>query len=211
MDNQPQAGDLLDSSVRGFASAVAAKTPTPGGGSVAGVVGSMAVALGEMSLNFTLGKKKYAQHEPVLKHLSGRLMHARSMFQDLVADDMAAYGLYREASGMADGPEKDAAVQLALAAAINVPREMAKLALAVLEDFVALSDKCNTYLISDLVAGAALLAATVDLCDYNVRVNVPQLNDGTAADDVRLASRGDVQKAYALKVAIEQAAAPQIG
>ena len=68
--------DLLEMSVREFAQAVAAKTPTPGGGSVAGVVAAMATALGEMSLVFTSGKKKYAKHQDYYDRLAPRLAKA---------------------------------------------------------------------------------------------------------------------------------------
>lgn len=198
--------DMLGLSVREFVAAAAAKTPTPGGGSVAGTVGALAVALGEMALNFTMGKKKFAQHEAAHARLSGRMARARAMFLDLVSDDMAAYGMYREAAGMEAGPEKDQSTQLALAAAINVPREMTKLTLAVMEDLHSLCDKCNPYLISDLLAGAALGVATIRLCDYNVRINVPQLAEKTEARDIRAASKADLDKADRLLVTIETAA-----
>jgi len=199
--------DLLELSVRQFVASAAAKTPTPGGGSVAGVVGALAVALGEMTLNFTMGKKKFAQHETAHAHLSARFQRARTMFLSLVADDVSAYGMYQETMKMADGPQKDQAVQLALAAAINVPREMTKLTLAVMQDLLDLSDKCNPYLISDLVAGAALGAAVIRLCDYNVRINVPQLSDQTAAVEVHASAAADLAKAGGLLEQIEQAAA----
>lgn len=203
--------DILANSVSEFIAAVAAKTPTPGGGSVAGVVGALAVALGEMTLNFTRGKKKFAAYEQAHTHLAVRLERSRRMFLDLVGDDIAAYSLYRQAADMPEGPEKEQAQQLALAAAVNVPREMAKLALAVMQDMLELSSNCNTYLISDLVAGAALALAMLQLCDYNVRVNVPQLKDAQAAADLRVAAASDVAKARSLHAAIEQAAAGQLG
>lgn len=206
-----QSNDLLSLSVRDFAAAVAAKTPTPGGGSVAGVVAVLATALGEMALNFTRGKKKFAQHEEVYGHISHRLEKTRAMFQDLVADDVSAYSLYRDAAAMADGPAKTEATQLALVAAINVPRMMTKLALSMMEDLQALSDKCNPYLISDLVAGAALAAATIRLCDYNVRINVPQLADGQVASEIGIASATEVKKAEAILIGLEEAWARQAG
>jgi formiminotetrahydrofolate cyclodeaminase len=202
--------DVLAMSVREFLAQTAAKTPTPGGGSVAGVVGGLAVALGEMTLNFTKGKKKYAEHEAYHAHLSERLERARQMFQDLVADDIAAYRLYQETMRREDGPEKDEAVQVATRAAISVPREATKLALALLADLQELAGKCNPWLISDLVAAAALAVATVRLSDYNVRINVPQLNDREAATELRGSSAADVAKAAALHEAIEAAAAKHL-
>jgi formiminotetrahydrofolate cyclodeaminase len=198
--------DMMSMTVAEFIAATADKTPTPGGGSVAGVVGALAVALGEMALVFTRGKKKFAEHEEFYAHLAGRLAKARGMFQLLVSDDVAAYSLYQDATRREEGPDKAAAVQLALAAAIDVPRQAAKLALAVMEDLLVLAPRCNPYLISDLTAGAALAAATVRLCDYNVRVNVPQVADRAAAEEIRAASAGDLMAAEKLLADIEQSA-----
>jgi formiminotetrahydrofolate cyclodeaminase len=193
--------DMLGLGVREFAAATAAKTPIPGGGSVAGVVGALAAALGEMAVNFTLGKKDFQAHEQANAVLAARLGRARGMFEDLTADDMAAYGFYQE-SAKAD----DARKQTALAAAINVPREMAALALAVLGDLAELSGHCNRWLLSDCAAGAALAEAVVRLCDYNVRVNNPALADRQAAGDLQAASDRDCRRAEQLRRQVEQAA-----
>ena len=197
--------DMLSMSVRDFIAATAAKTPTPGGGSIAGVVAAMGVALGEMSLNFTRGKKKFAAHEELYEHLSSRLAKARAMFLDLVDDDMAAYSLYQETAKQDDGPEKDQAMQLAVVAAIKVPREATKLALAVMGDLHKLSDKCSKWLVSDLVAAGALAVAAVKLSDYNVRVNALQMTDSASAAELKQASAADLAKAGELLDAIEEA------
>lgn len=206
-----QAKAILSKSVPEFIAAVAAKSPTPGGGSVAGTVGAMAVALGEMALNFTRGKKKYAQHEEYYQQVGKHLEKARAMFLELVADDVAAYGYYQETTQMADGPEKQEASQLALAASIDVPREMTKLALAVMNELLALADKCNPYLLSDLAAGAALAQAAIRLSDYNVRINVPQLTDKQATADLAGASKADLERATRLLADIEKACASVLG
>ena len=198
--------DMLSMSVREFVAATAAKQPTPGGGSVAGVVGALAVALGEMALNFTKGKKKFAEHEEYYAQLSGRVERAREMFQQLVADDVAAFQNYQQANRMEDGPEKGEAMDIATAAAINVPREATKLALALLGDMRELADKCNPWLISDLVASAALAEAACRLSDYNVRINLGNVKDETAAADLRAGSAADLARSVALRQEIEEAA-----
>lgn len=198
--------DVLATSVRDFVAAAAAKTPTPGGGSVAGVVGALAAALGEMALNFTRGKKKYAEHEQYYRRVHRRLEMSRGMFEDLVADDIAAYKLYQSTSKMDDSPEKAEAMELATAAAISVPREAAKVALALMKDLKELGPRSNPWLITDLLASAALAVAVVRLCDYNVRINVPNLADKEAAADIKEASAADLAKAGSLLAEIEQAA-----
>ena len=205
-----QPDDLLSLTVREFIAATAAKTPTPGGGSVAGAVGALAVALAEMALGFTRGKKKFAAHEALYQHVAGRLQRAREMFQQLVAEDVTAFRYYQEASRMEDGPAKATAMQVATAAAVNVPREAAKLTLAVMGDLLDLADKCNPYLVSDLVAGAALAEAVCRLCDYNVRINLAHVDDPAAAADIRKGSADDVKRSAELRQAIEAAAKEQL-
>ena len=195
--------DFMDLTVKDFIGQTAAKTPTPGGGSVAGAVGAIGVALGQMALVFTQGKKKFAEHEDYYTHLAARLTKACQMFQDLVADDAKAYQLYQAATRQDDGPEKDEAVQLATAVAIDVPREAMKLALAVMDDLKELGAKCNPWLITDLMASATLLAATVRLSDYNVRINLPNLTDRDAAAQVKQSSADDLARAIALLDEIE--------
>jgi formiminotetrahydrofolate cyclodeaminase len=202
--------EMLSMDLAAFAEATASKTPTPGGGSVAGLVGALGTALGEMALNFTRGKKKFAEHAETHEHLAARLGRARSLFCDLIADDLAAFGMLSEANRMDDGPEKSEAMSLALAAAINVPRETAKLCLAVLDDLAALQPICSAWLVSDLAAGAVLAAATVDLCDFNVRVNARMLDDAAQADEIRQASTADRRRAHTLAQAIETAASAQL-
>ena len=135
----------------------------------------------------------------------GRLARARAMFQDLVADDIAAYKLYQETSRLDDGPEKDRAMATATGAAINVPREMTKLSLAMLDDMLELSGKVNPCLITDLLASAALSVATIRLSDYNVRINLPSVADKTAAGELRQASTADLKRGVELFDAIEAA------
>jgi len=197
--------DILSKTVREFIAAAGAKTPTPGGGSVAGVVGALGTAMGQMVLNFSTGKKSLAEHEEYYAELAKRLDETRSTFEDLVLADIAAYEAYQQANRVEDGPEKAQAVAQATAKAIEVPRNATKNALGLLEDMKQLAGKSNKWLVTDLLAAAALSVATVTLSDYNVRINLPSMTDTAAADQIRKASAGDLARAKALHVEIEEA------
>jgi len=198
----PAPGELIGMGIREFLAVTAAKTPIPGGGSVAGVVGALAAALGEMVLAFTRGKKKFADHAAEHDALLIRLSRARGMFEDLTNDDAAAYSLYQEATA-AEGEDKPERMAVATAAAIDVPRQMTALALSVLADLVALGAHCNTYLLTDLAAAAVLAEAVVALSDYNVRVNAASMDDQTAGEELKAASARDVARAKELREAVE--------
>lgn len=201
-----QDNDMLAMPVREFLSETAAKKPTPGGGSVAGLVGALGAALGQMALMFTQGKKKFAEHEDYYAKLGPRLEQARQRFEELVGEDVRAYRMYQSAAKMDDGdPGKPEAQKQALTAAINVPRQAADRCLALLDDLREFAGKCNPYLVSDLVASAALAAATLRLSDYNVRINARQVGDAIDAARLRDASRGDLEKGVNLLNEIEQA------
>ena len=59
----------------------------------------------------------------------------------------------------------------------------------------------------DLTASAALAVAAVRLSHYNVQINIPQLTDRQAAEDIGAASKADLDRAGELLSEIEQAAA----
>lgn len=195
--------DYLSFSVRDFAAATASKRPTPGGGTVAGVVGALATALGEMTLNFTRGKEAFAEFADEHDALAVRLARARGMFADLTADDAAAYMLYTEAVKCKD-QAKETKMATALAAAIDVPRQMTALAISVLESLIALGQHCNRFLLTDLAAAGVLAEAVVRLSDYNVRVNAANLPDKSVGDELREASARDCERAEELRKTIEK-------
>ena len=78
-------------SVDDFLAALAAKQPAPGGGSVAALAGALAAAMGEMVLNYSIGKKDLAAHEPALREVLAGLTRARAMLLELLIEDQLAF------------------------------------------------------------------------------------------------------------------------
>jgi formiminotetrahydrofolate cyclodeaminase len=166
-----------------FLSASAARQPTPGGGSVAALAGALAAAIGEMVLNYSVGKKDLVQFQPELKSGVAELERARELLLRLMVEDQAAYEaltLIRKLP--ADSSERADRLPAAILTCIRVPQSIGAAAVAILELADRLVDRVNPFLLSDLAVSAELAMATVRCAIYNCRAN---LVDVTDAEDRR--------------------------
>lgn len=195
--------DMHDLKVGDFLEQLWAKQPTPGGGSVAGLAASMAVGLARMSLNYSKGKKQFADAAEQHEHLSARLEKASAFTRALTVEDAEAFALYQQSASLPDGQDKDSQAQVALAAAINVPKELAKLCLSLLEDLHRLRPICTSWLLSDLKAAGAMAVAAVTICEYNIRTNASQLEEDTQRDELIAGAQADVRAAQQSLAALE--------
>jgi len=164
-------GDFLD--------ATAAKQPIPGGGSVAALVGALAAAIGEMSLNYSVGRKSnIPETEGILRQSLVELSRARKLMLRLMEEDQAAYDLLTAARKMPDSnPAKTSEINVSLLACIRIPQAMAACGLAVLQEMDRVWEIASVHLLSDLAVCGELAMATVRCGVYNVRANLPSLND----------------------------------
>jgi formiminotetrahydrofolate cyclodeaminase len=162
-----------------FLNATAAKQPAPGGGSVAALAGALAAAMGEMTLNYSVGRKaNIPETEGILRQALVELTRARALMLNLMREDQAAYDLLTAARKMPEGsPGKQEQVDVSLLACIRIPQAMAACGLAVLEIVDRVWEIANVYLLSDLAVCAELAMATVRSGVYNVRANLPALTD----------------------------------
>ena len=164
-----------------FLNAAAAKQPAPGGGSVTALAGALAASMGEMVLNYSLGRKSLAAHAPAFQSALAEFHRLRAMMLQLMAEDQLAYEAITALRKLPeDSPERIAKYAPTLLACIRVPEAMAAGGLAALELCDRLVETANVYLLSDLAVCAELAMATVRCGIYNVRVN---LGDVTEAAD----------------------------
>ena len=167
-----------NTTIHDFLNATAAKQPTPGGGSITALAGALAAAMGEMVLNYSVGKKDLAQHQDDLKAGLSELARARTLLLGLMAEDQVAYEALTAARKLpGSDPAKQKELDVALVACIRVPQAMGATALAILAEADRLVDKVNVHLLSDLAVCCELAMATLRSAGYNVRVNLPQLTD----------------------------------
>src|SRR4051794_14343742 len=109
--------------VAAFLEATAAKRPAPGGGSVSALVGALAAAMGEMTVNYSVGKKDLAAHEPQLREALAELNRARKIMLELMIEDQCAFAALSEARKSAkDQGDRDPTFAAALLTCIRVPQ-----------------------------------------------------------------------------------------
>ncbi|HEX8914034.1 MAG TPA: cyclodeaminase/cyclohydrolase family protein [Humisphaera sp.] len=166
------------STIAQFLDATAARQPTPGGGAVTALTGALAAAIGEMVLNYSVGRKGLEAFEGELRPARDELTQLRQQLLQAMSDDQAAYAELTAARKLPDAtPDKAAKVKAALAASIKAPQQMAAAAVGMLEVADRVLNFVNPYLLSDLAVCADLAMATARCAIYNVRVNLPSVKD----------------------------------
>ena len=177
--------DLVDcgTSVSEWLSAAAARRPAPGGGSVAALVGALSAAMGEMTLNFTAGRKgNTAEQEARVAAELAALERARKLMLTLMEEDQAAFAALTAARRLDDAaPGRQQTLDTAHAAAVAVPEAIMAVAAGVLIAASRVAPDANPWLLSDLEVCGELALATVRCGRYNVRANLSDLGPGVAA------------------------------
>jgi len=166
------------STIADFLQATAAKSPTPGGGSVTALVGGLSAAIGEMVLNYSVGKKSLEAYQDELRPALAELTRARAMMLELMVEDQAAYEALAQVQKLPpDAPGRQARLDPALLASIRVPQAMAAAAVAVLEVCDRVVNFVNPYLLSDLAVCADLAMAVARCANYSVRANLKSVSE----------------------------------
>ena len=180
---RPSAESLSD-----FTARLAARTPTPGGGSAAAAAGAMGAALGEMVTAYSAGKD-----DATLDPTRERLAAARSRFLGLVEQDAEAYSdtvTARRATKARPGPETEQAWAAAIRHAADVPLDTARLAWTCTGELRELADRVRPMMKSDWTTALALLNAAREGALANVVINVDDLRErGADITDLETAVR----------------------
>jgi formiminotetrahydrofolate cyclodeaminase len=179
--------EIKDKSIQNFLDELASKSATPGGGSVAALLGAQSAALTSMVCNLTIGKPKYAEVEIEMQTLLQKSEALREKLTGLIQADvdvfnrlMAAYGLPKETDN--EKTIRSEAIQTVLKAATEVPLDCARACAEAVKLSQIAANKGNLGVISD--AGAAVMAGYGGLktAALNVYINTKSLKDKTFAE-----------------------------
>jgi glutamate formiminotransferase/formiminotetrahydrofolate cyclodeaminase len=170
-----------------FLEDLASENPTPGGGSAAAYTAAQAAALVAMVGRVTVGKKKYANVEQQMQQMIDKAETLRTSLTRAVAEDSAAFDAFMQALRLPKNtPEEQSARQQALneatLGAARVPLQVAERAADVIALAVEAADTGNINAVSDAGTAAALAAAALSGAGLNVRTNLKDYEDRSAAD-----------------------------
>lgn len=192
-----------------FLDALAADTPTPGGGSASAYSGAAAAALVEMVARLTIGRKKYADVETQMKSL---LEKAESLGSDLrlaVRQDAAAFDALMDAYRLPKDTDSERtargdAIQAATLEAARVPLQVAHMAVRAIELALQAVSDGNLNAISDGGVAAVQARAALIGAGYNVRINLTGLKDQAVAAEMLGELQGLEARALSLEAAVRR-------
>lgn len=177
--------ELKDTTCSQFTHLIASTAPAPGGGGAAALVGAVAVALGDMVGEFTVGKKKYADVEEDIKALMAEAETIRLRLLELIDEDATGFEPLAKAYAIPkDEPGRDEVMEECLRTAAAAPAEIFDLACRVIEMQYDFAKKGSRLMISDAATGASFARAAMEGAAVNVKVNTRLMKDRAYADKI---------------------------
>jgi formiminotetrahydrofolate cyclodeaminase len=172
----------LSLSLQKYFDELSSNSPTPGGGNVAALCGTLAACLGMMVCGLTIGKKKYQEVEAEIKEIKEQLETCRKKFIILGKRDNEAFEKVMDALKLPKETEEEKALrQMALETstfnAAVVPAEVISLCKEILPYLETAALKGNRNSLSDAGVAVSLIAAAAEGAFLNVLINYSSLSD----------------------------------
>jgi len=173
---------LVDYSLRDFSEILASDMPAPGGGSAAALSGALGAALLCMTASLTIGRARYAEHEPFVKEALGIAEELRLRMLDILDRDNEAFKMVSAVYAMPKDSEaeslvRNAAMQDALKACALIPFELMECSLRALELADEMVGRVNINAVSDLGVAVLNLKASAQGAWLNVLINLEGIRD----------------------------------
>lgn len=173
---------LVNLSVKDFLAKTAGNDPVPGGGSIAALNAAIASALTEMVANLTIGKKKYEDKEGLMKKIVAITENYRASFmKDIDADSeaynnvFAAFKLPKETDE--EKTERNNQIQEATKIAAEIPMEVARKAVDIMDVITQLADHGNQNAITDACVAIMTARTAAISAILNVKINLSSIKD----------------------------------
>ena len=177
---------FIEKSLKEYVANVASGDPTPGGGSVAALAGSLGGALTSMVKNLTVGKKAYEELSDEVK--SEILNNAKEIeeltesLNKIVDEDTKAFDEVMKAFKLPKETDEEKAarsqaIQDGYRIALEVPLRSAEKCLRILELQEVFAENGNVNAITDVGVGTLLAYTGLEGALFNVTINLGSIKD----------------------------------
>lgn len=168
---------------------LSSKAPVPGGGGASALAGALGNALGQMVVNLTVGKKKYAEVEEEMQKYLTDLKTMQQEFLHLSDRDAEVFAplaeCYRLPSTTPEEKEhKDAVMEEKLLDASMVPVEIMEKSLELLEILDVLADKGSRMAVSDVGVAVQFTRTALLGAVMNVYINTKYMKNREKAEEI---------------------------
>ena len=173
---------LIDKSIDDFNDVLASDAPAPGGGSAAALEGALGAALIGMVASLTVGRKKYAEHEALMKAAIKKSEELRLRMLEIIDLDAEAFNGVTAVFAMPKETDdekaaRSSAMQAALKACTLTPFELIECACNALGLAEEMLGKFNTNASSDLGVAVLSLKTCVQGAWLNMLINLDGIQD----------------------------------
>lgn len=175
-----------ENSIELFLESVADATPTPGGGTVSALLGSLSSSLVSMVYGLTINKKKFLALDEEIKNkiisAQDTVMNIKNELLVLMDEDSKAFNLVMEGFKMPKNDEvekllRDVKIQLGYNKSMEVAFKTATVSYK-LYDYIELAcDYGNINAITDVGVATLTLQSAIEGAILNVRVNASALEE----------------------------------
>ena len=173
---------MRDLTLNEFSEKLFSKEAVPGGGGASALVGALAVSLGAMAANLTIGKEKYAEYTDELNANLEKAEKLRLRLLELIEEDAAGFREINKAYKVK--PRDEALMEKALVSAATPPLKMMEAIKEVIDILIVFSDKTSILVVSDVGVGAKFAEAAIKSAYLNVVVNVKLMKDEKTAAEI---------------------------
>ena len=173
---------MRDLTLNEFSEKLFSKDAVPGGGGASALVGALAVSLGAMAANLTLGKEKYAEYTDELNANLEKAEKLRLRLLELIEEDAAGFGEINKAYKVK--PRDEELIEKALVSAATPPLKMMEAIKEVIDILIIFSDKTSVLVVSDVGVGAKFAEAALKSAYLNVVVNAAFMKDEKTSAEI---------------------------
>lgn len=171
-------------SLKDFVETTASSAPTPGGGSIAALAGSLGAALTAMVANLTVGRRKFKDAHDQADAIRTQALPLKNALFEAIEEDAASFDAVMAVmkDKLLSESEKAEKMQSAMTHAAEVPLQTARLSRDVARLAVEIAKIGNPNAVTDAASAAFMAEAAVKSASLNVKINAVDIQDRDRVD-----------------------------